>query len=116
MQCSAHEPLYDIDPRDRRQHRSVLCRPRARNIRQVRRWLVLVVSPARLCARGLADRPVCYELRSLSPRDEYDGISPDPLSRDVTRKISAACFHIASTINPRGSIFLWEGRKCSCSN
>jgi hypothetical protein len=37
----------------------------------VRLWLVLVVAPAGLFARRLGYRPVCNELRSISPRDEY---------------------------------------------
>jgi hypothetical protein len=40
----------------------------------VRRGLVLVLSPARLFARGAAYRPVCYELRSVPTRDETAGI------------------------------------------
>ena len=59
------EPLFDIDPR-RRQHRGVLRRPRDGNIRQVRRWLVLVAAPTRLLARPLANWAVRYELRSIS--------------------------------------------------
>jgi hypothetical protein len=35
--------------------------------------LVLVAAPAWLFAKRLADRPVCYELRSVSPRDEGGG-------------------------------------------
>jgi hypothetical protein len=35
--------------------------------------LVLVVSPARELARGEAYRPVRYELRGISARDEYGG-------------------------------------------
>ena len=39
----------------------------------MRRWLVLVGSPARLFASRSGDRSVCYELRSLSACDEYGG-------------------------------------------
>ena len=38
-------------PADRRQHRGVLRRPGAGDVRQVRRWLVLVGAPAGLSAR-----------------------------------------------------------------
>jgi len=39
----------------------------------VRRGLVLVLAPPRLCARRSANRPVCYQLRGVSPRDEHGG-------------------------------------------
>jgi antirestriction protein ArdC len=52
-------------PADRHQHRSVLRRSRAGDVRQRRQWLVLVATPARLCARWLAYGAVRYELRSL---------------------------------------------------
>jgi hypothetical protein len=58
-------------PADRHQHRGVLFRPHAGNIRQGRRWLVLVVSPAPLFARRSGDWSVCYELFSVSARDGY---------------------------------------------
>ena len=40
----------------------------------MRCWLVLVLSPARLCARLSSDWTVRYELRRLSPRNEYAGV------------------------------------------
>src|SRR5258708_25820959 len=39
----------------------------------MRRRLVLVLSPARLCARRVTDRPVRYELCCVSSRDECGG-------------------------------------------
>ena len=70
MQCFAHEPLYDIDPRtgacievfyaDRALETFGRCGsgwfwwPRRRG----------------LCAMWLAYGPVCYELRSVPARDE----------------------------------------------
>jgi hypothetical protein len=39
----------------------------------MRRWLVLAIAPARLFTRRLAYWPICYELCSVSPRDEYGG-------------------------------------------
>ena len=64
------EPLFDFHPADRCQHRSVLRRSRAGNVWQMRCGMVLVVSPARLLARWSGDWPVCYELRSVSARDD----------------------------------------------
>ena len=43
----------------------------------MRRWLVLVVPEARLHASWFAYRAVCYELRSVSPCDNYGG-APNP--------------------------------------
>jgi hypothetical protein len=43
---------------DRRHHRSVLRRPHHGDVRQVRRWLVLVLSPAWLCADRIFEWPL----------------------------------------------------------
>ena len=63
-------------------NRSVLRRSIAGNFRLGRCWLVLVASPARLCACWSANGPVCYELRSVSSRTnrghEMTAISTGP--------------------------------------
>src|SRR6266404_6104778 len=78
-----HGPLFDVDPRagislevffaDRRLKTFGRCS--AGWFWQLRR---------RLFGRRAADRPVCYELRSISGRAEYRGNGPilsDPLPR-----------------------------------
>ena len=69
-QRAAREPLFDVHPQTGASHRGVLRRPRAGDVRQVRRWLVLVGPPARLFASRSGDWSVCYELLSLSACDE----------------------------------------------
>jgi len=58
-------------PADRRYHRSVLRRPHAGDIRQVRRWLVLVAAPTWMFAGWLAYWAVRYELLRVSARNKY---------------------------------------------
>jgi hypothetical protein len=41
----------------------------------MRRGLVLVLSPARLPANGRGDWPFSYELRGVSPCDEYGALN-----------------------------------------
>ena len=55
-------------PADRCRLRGVLFGLHARNVRQRRRWLVLVVSTARLFARRSSDWPIRYELCRVSAR------------------------------------------------
>ena len=69
-QRARREPLFDVHPRTGASHRGVLRRSRAGDVRQVRRWLVLVAPPARLFASRSGDWSICYELLSLSPCDE----------------------------------------------
>src|SRR5271170_7768815 len=53
---------------DRRQDQSVLCRPLAGDVRQMRQWLVLVAAPTRLFARRSGDWSVFHELCGVSAR------------------------------------------------
>ena len=65
----------EVSAMGRRHHRSVLCRPCAGDIRQWRRWLVLVVSVARyppddrLLARLLRAAHVGADHLLLTPHD-----------------------------------------------
>jgi hypothetical protein len=68
MQCTAHDPLYVTRERasaskSRRPHA-------ARDVRQMRRGLVLVLSSARLLARRSANWAFRHELSGVSARDE----------------------------------------------
>jgi hypothetical protein len=49
----------------------------------MRQRLVLVVSSARVFASGTRDWTVCYELRSISSRDEYIDIGLLATTRDA---------------------------------
>ena len=69
VQPQAARAVLRRPPADRRHHRGVLRRPGTGDVRQVRRWLVLVGPPARLFASRSGDWSVCYELLSLSACD-----------------------------------------------
>ena len=73
MQCTAHDPLYDIDPRT---GAAVEIFYADRTLETFGRYGAgwFWCSPAWLFASRLAYRPVCYELRSVSARDEYGDI------------------------------------------
>jgi hypothetical protein len=57
--------------------------------------VVLVASPAWLCARRSSEWPVCYELRGVSARDDGDddrlptmrGARRAPIAKRITRPI-----------------------------
>ena len=63
------EPLSDVDPQTGATI-EVFYADRTGDVRQMRRWLVLVGPPARLFASRSGDWSVCYELRSVSACDE----------------------------------------------
>jgi hypothetical protein len=122
-------PFFDVHA-DRGQHRGVLRRPGTGDVRQVRRWLVLVAAPARLFASRSGDRSVCYELLSLSPcdaaprhRPSLNRVlkwavqrAPSRRSGPTQRIFCSTCFHIASAASSRGSRCQTEVRKRSYSN
>ena len=68
MSSNRHEPLFDIHPMTGASI-EVFSADRLCHVWQERRWMVLVVAPARLFARWLAFWAVRYELRSISARD-----------------------------------------------
>jgi hypothetical protein len=73
--------------------------------------LVLVASPARVCARRSADWPICHVLRSVSPRDGHRRLSRDAHDRaarsgvyedDVQRRDQIALRHGEAGSDHRG--------------
>ena len=106
---SAQTPLRHPPP-DRHQHRGVLCGPHAGNVRQMWCWLVLVVAPAPLFARGSTDRAVCNELRCVSARDDYDCSDGPAVTTFHDHEFARSPAPSASILRPRRSLV--EARAC----
>jgi hypothetical protein len=85
-------------PAERRHHRSVLCRSLVRDIRLAWRWLVLVLSAARLLGSGSGNWSVSYELRRLSPRDECRALIC--AGRALQKKITQGHYQIEPAASP----------------
>jgi len=80
-QRARHEPLFDVNPRTGVSFEVFYADRAFGNVRQRRHWLVLVVARAWLPASRPRDRPVPYELFSISPRlgDQFGGYAQHPL-------------------------------------
>jgi hypothetical protein len=98
-QRARREPNFDVHPETGVSFEVFFSDRTLETFRQARRWLVLVLSPARLFARWLAYRAVRYELRSVSARDEWRRRRNETrygnLNRDRTQ-LRSRCFPHAS--------------------
>ena len=66
----------------------------------MRRWLVLVRALTRLFAKRLAYRPVRYELRSISARDEYAGADHLLMHERFANRTSLSMCHACDMEQP----------------
>ena len=86
MQCTAHDPLYDIDPQTGASIEVFYADRALETFGRCGAGWFWCSRQRGFAPEGSAYRPVRYELRSVSPRDEYGGIDlfvtrPDGLTR-----------------------------------
>jgi hypothetical protein len=79
-QQARHEPLYDVHPRTGASIEVFYADRTLETFGRGERWLVLVVSPTRVFARQSGGWSVCYELRSVSARDDFAGADASALT------------------------------------
>ena len=93
---AGREVLFRRPPSDGRQHRSVLRRPHHRNIRQVRRELVLVFSTTGILGNRIGDGPFSTSYaayRNVLLATGIGGQLEHQTSRDENHSATGAFFH-----------------------